>query len=150
MFCLNPMVTTAANISVKTVFHKLALFIILSPFLCKRRTNSEQPYEGLASRSLQTEICWFLFQWGERQLPEQTARVVSSEWKKVCQEWKAECPGPSLDLFCTPFRVFSPVGCGGADSLGCYKAVMGRWVRTEDLWPSVWHRSFMVLLISCC
>lgn len=66
VFYLNPLVTTAA-FQLK-LFHKIALFIILSAFLCKRRTNSEQLCVGLASRSLQNEICWFLFQWGERQL----------------------------------------------------------------------------------
>lgn len=49
---LNPMMTTAANISIKTAFHKIALFIMLSPFLYKRRTNWKQPCEGPASRSL--------------------------------------------------------------------------------------------------
>lgn len=124
--CLNLMVTTAANISIKMVFHKIALFIILSHFLCKRSTNGEQPCEGLASRSLQIEIRWLLFQWGERQLPkllEQTAREESSKWETSVPGVKGfrpvswAIPGSIPDKFSTLLRGFSAAGCGGAISL---------------------------------
>lgn len=133
---LNPMAATAANNSIKTVFHKIDVFIILSPFLCKRRTTWEQTCEGLASRSLQIEIHWLLFQW-ERQwleLSKQTVRVESRGRETGVPGVKSFCPvfssipGSIPDTFSTLLGGYSAPESGRDYSLCWYKVVLGRWV----------------------